>query len=74
MAPPGRAMHPGRDPAGSGGGARGVAQDRDRARRVLEVLLAEVSLAQAVALAARITGVKKNALYALALAMRKRDE
>lgn len=55
-------------------GAADADDEPDRARRVLEVLLAEVPLAQAVALAARITGAKKNALYALALAMRKRDE
>ena len=48
--------------------------DPDAARRVLELLLAEVPLKQAVALAARITGAKKNELYALALEMKKRDE
>lgn len=37
------------------------------ARRVLSILLEQCSVSQAAALAAKITGVKKNTLYALAL-------
>jgi len=40
-------------------------------RTVLEALLAEMPLKQAVALAVRITGAKRNALYELALALKK---
>lgn len=44
----------------------------DAARRALEALLAELPLKQAVALAAKISGGRKNELYRLALKM-KRD-
>jgi 16S rRNA (cytidine1402-2'-O)-methyltransferase len=43
----------------------------EEARRTLEVLLAELPLKQAVKLAAEISGEKKNALYELALALKK---
>jgi 16S rRNA (cytidine1402-2'-O)-methyltransferase len=42
-------------------------------RGVLETLLAELPLKQAVALAVKITGAKRNDLYELALAMKKRE-
>jgi len=41
------------------------------ARRTLEILLAELPLKQAVKLAAEISGEKKNALYELALNLKK---
>ncbi len=40
-------------------------------RAILEVLLAELPLKQAVALAVKLTGEKRNALYALALEIKK---
>jgi 16S rRNA (cytidine1402-2'-O)-methyltransferase len=40
-------------------------------RVLLETLLAELPLKQAVALATRITGGKRNELYAMALEMKK---
>jgi 16S rRNA (cytidine1402-2'-O)-methyltransferase len=40
------------------------------ARRILGILLAECSVSQAASLAAQITGVKKNALYDIALKMK----
>ena len=50
------------------GGAAAVEQLVDaQAERVLRLLLEEVSLKQAAALAAKITGVKKNLLYQFAL-------
>lgn len=42
-------------------------------RRVLEILLGELPLKQAVGLAAAITGTKKNALYEAALELKKED-
>ena len=43
------------------------------AERVLRLLLAQLPLKQAVALAAEITGARKNELYEHALAVRRRD-
>lgn len=48
-------------------GAPEAADDMEEARRLLQILLAECPVSQAAALAAKITGMKKNALYALAL-------
>lgn len=44
--------------------------DALEAQRILEILLAECSVSQAAALAAQITGQKKNALYDIALKLR----
>ena len=46
----------------------------DAARRTLEVLLAELPLRQAAALAAKITGVAKNRLYEYGLALKQEDQ
>lgn len=43
----------------------------DEARRILEILLAELPVKTAAALASRITGQSKNALYKAALEMKK---
>lgn len=53
--------------------AENVDEGMSEARRVLEILLEEHTVSQAAALASRITGVKKNALYQIALEM-KGDE
>ena len=54
----------------------GAAKDRDAVlsagRRALEVLLEELPVKQAAALAARITGARKNELYELALKLKER--
>jgi 16S rRNA (cytidine1402-2'-O)-methyltransferase len=46
--------------------------DRVEADRILSILLAECSVSQAAALAARITGQKKNAMYDQALQLERR--
>lgn len=46
----------------------------ETARNTLQLLLAELPLKQAVKLAAEISGEKKNALYELALALKKEGE
>lgn len=55
-------------------GATDAATDSDaEADRILTILLAECSLKQAAALAAQITGQKKNALYERALRMKEQS-
>lgn len=44
-----------------------VADDMDEARRLLAILLESCPVSQSAAIAAKITGLKKNALYTLAL-------
>lgn len=51
-------------------GAEAVAADQDSLRAVLQPLVEELPLKQAVALAVRITGLGKNAVYDLALQLR----
>ncbi len=48
-------------------GAPAAADDMDEAKRLLAILLEACPVSQAAALAAKITGIKKNALYTLAL-------
>jgi 16S rRNA (cytidine1402-2'-O)-methyltransferase len=56
-------------------GARdGAAPDIAEVERTLSILLEELPVKQAAALAARITGARKNEMYALALEMKNRDE
>lgn len=52
-------------------GAAAPAEDDAEAERVLAILLAECPVKQAAALAAQITGLKKNALYERALRMKQ---
>ena len=58
----------------------GAAPDADaetesaNASRILDVLLTELPVKQAAALAAKISGARKNDLYALALARKARDD
>ncbi len=52
-----------------GAAAQSDAQEAD-AERILKILLAECSVKQAASLAAQITGMKKNALYDRALALK----
>ena len=47
------------------------AQGESDSQRVLEILLQELPLKQAVGLSAAITGAKKNALYEQALKLKK---
>jgi len=49
-------------------------EDDAEAERVLRILLTECPLKQAAALAAQITGHKKNALYDLALRLKAESE
>lgn len=58
------------------GGAQGRDEDeereqKERAEQVLRILLDELPVSQAVALAVRLTGLKKNHLYGLALALKE---
>lgn len=54
-------------------GATQAADDMAEARRLLAILLESCPVSQAASLAAKITGLKKNALYALALEMSGED-
>lgn len=52
-------------------GAAPTDDDVEQAARILRILLEDCSVSQAAALAAKITGQKKNALYQLALTMQE---
>lgn len=54
-------------------GAGASAEDPDQGRRTLEVLLAELPLKQAVDLAVKLTGGRRNELYKLALSLKSRE-
>ncbi|WP_394780174.1 16S rRNA (cytidine(1402)-2'-O)-methyltransferase [Undibacterium sp.] len=56
------------------GAPAGNDDNQQEARRILGILLEECSVKQAAALAAQITGQKKNALYQLALEMKEAAE
>lgn len=58
------------------GGAEGPDEDEEqrqkaRAEQVLRILLDDLPVSQAVALAVRLTGLKKNHLYSMALALKE---
>lgn len=55
------------------GASADTAAQFTEAERVLAILLSELPVKQAAALAARIAGARKNELYARALELRKRD-
>lgn len=55
------------------GAAAAADESAEQAERVLEILLRDLPLKQAVQLAAEITGAKKNAVYARALELKKVD-
>ena len=54
-------------------GATGSADEMAEAKRLLAILLQDCPVSQAAALAAKITGMKKNALYTIALEMSGKD-
>jgi 16S rRNA (cytidine1402-2'-O)-methyltransferase len=54
-------------------GSTEAPDDMQASTRLLSILLQECSVSQAAALAAKITGLKKNALYSIALAMAGKD-
>jgi 16S rRNA (cytidine1402-2'-O)-methyltransferase len=53
------------------GAAKDIDDHSDQHKRVLEILLRETPLKQAVKVASEITGAKRNELYALALSLKK---
>jgi 16S rRNA (cytidine1402-2'-O)-methyltransferase len=55
-------------------GAVDTVDDMAEARRLLAILLEACPVSQAAGLAAKITGLKKNALYAMALQMAGEDQ